>query len=151
MRERMKDIPHQIEAMREQLGTGLNGGLVYVGASRLTYLCKYESGGAESKVTETGLVDAPVSLAFNVNGKRREGWKVIVSLEPSDTYTVRLWKPSKISLKKQCQLMAENKVVPVGEVIDVACEIYCDQLQSCVEQMYDRAIRERNDGFIPLD
>jgi hypothetical protein len=146
----MSQLPYQIQAIREQLGNGLNGAMVYVGANQPTYSCKYESGGAESKVLENGLIDAPVSLAFRVNCKRGAGWRIFISLELSDTYTVRLWKPSKISLKKQCQLMAENKLVPVGEVLDSSSDIYCDMLQECVERMYDRAIKEKNGGFIPL-
>jgi hypothetical protein len=46
--------------------------------------------------------------------------------------------------------MAENKLVPVGEVLDSSSDIYCDMLQECVERMYDRAIKEKNGGFIPL-
>lgn len=143
-------LPYQIEAMVKQIGQGLNGGFVYVGASKKYFTCKYSTGGATSTVLPNGTVDAPVSLVFRVNGKRNAGWRFIVSIEPSDTYTVRLWKPIKIGLKKTCQLMAENKMVPVGEVIDSATDVYCDQLQDCIERMYDKAIKEHNQGFIPL-
>jgi hypothetical protein len=146
----MNQLPYQVQAIREQLGKGLRGALVYVGASQLTYSCKYENGGAESKVTDNGSIDAPVSLAFSVNGKRGAGWKIIVSLEPSDTYTVRLWQASRIGPKRAVRLMAECKPIPAGEVLDEASGVYCDQLQGIVEQMYDKAIKEKNDGFIPL-
>jgi len=143
-------VPYQIQAMREQLGKGLNGALAYVGASQLTYSCKDESGGAESKVLENGAIDAPVALIFKVNGKRGAGWKMIVSLEPSDTYTVRLWQASRIGPKRATSLIEAGKPIPVGEVLDTVTDVYCDQLQDIVEQMYDKAIKEKNDGFIPL-
>lgn len=144
-------IPQTIQSIQQQLGHGLTGAMVYVGASHPTYLCKHEYGGAESKVLENGMIDAPVSLSFKVNGKRGQGWRIFISLEPSDTYTVRLWKSIKTSLKKTCKLLQEKKIIPVGEVLDTATDIYCDQLQECVEGMYDRAIKAHNQGFIPLD
>lgn len=143
-------LPYQIEQMSHQIGNGLNGGFAYIGASKKYYTCKYPTGGATSTVLPNGTVDAPVSLVFNVNGKKGAGWKIIVSLEPSDTYTVRLWKPSKISLKKQCQLMSANQMVPVGTVMATSTDVYCDQLQGCIEAMYDKSIREHNNGWIPM-
>ena len=29
-------------------------------------------------------------------------------------------------------------------------DVYCDTLQSVIEQTYDRAIQDHNDSFIPL-
>jgi len=133
-------LPYQIQAMLEQMGSGLSGARVYVGASKLTYSCKYETGGAASKVMKNGTVDAPVALIFSVNGKRGAGWKMIVSLEPSDTYTVRLWKP--------CWRTSSDRV---GEILDESSDIYCDQLRECIERMYDRAIQKHCGGFIPLN
>lgn len=143
-------LPYQIEAMRQQLGTGLRGAMAYVGASQPTYSCKYPTGGATSKVTENGLVDAPVSLCFKVNGKRGAGWRMIVSLEATDTYTVRLWKKNPMGAKTAMKLMAEGKPLKVGEVISERSDVYCDNLQQVVEGMYDDAIKEKNGGFIPL-
>ena len=40
--------------------------------------------------------------------------------------------------------------VPAGEVLDTRENVYCDQLQEIVEQMYDRAIKNYNGGFIPM-
>lgn len=143
-------LPYQIQQMREQIGLGLKGGFVYVGASQLTYTCKHATGGAVSVILPNGLIDAPVSLSFRVNGKRNEHWRFFVSVEPSDTYKVYLWRKAKISTKKACQLMAEGKPVPAGEILDSAEDVYCDSLQECIEQMYDKAIKTHNQGFIPL-
>ena len=140
-------IPYQIQAIMEQLGNGLNGARAYVGASQLTYSCKHEAGGGNSKVLENGLVDAPVALTFNVNGKKGAGWKIIISIEPSDTYTVRLWKPVPMRAKKALEVGWDGKV---GEILDESTDVYCDQLQESVERMYDRAIQKHSGGFIPI-
>ena len=148
-------LPYQIEAMVSQLGgRGLNGAMAYVGASKPTYSCKFETGGANSKVTENGLVDAPVSLAFSVNGKRGAGWKIIVSIEASNTYTVRLWKPLNATAlaraKEMAAAKAEGRPERYGEVLDESSDVYCDVLKEVVERMYDRAIKKDGDGFVPL-
>jgi hypothetical protein len=140
-------VPYQIQAIMEQLGNGLRGARAFVGASQLTYSCKHETGSGESKVLDNGLVDAPVALTFNVNGKKSAGWKIIISLEPSDTYTVRLWKPIPMRAKKVLEGRWDGKL---GEVLDESSDVYCDQLQESVERMYDRAIQQHNGGFIPL-
>jgi len=147
-------LPYQIEAMREQLGKGLRGAMAYVGASKPTYTCKHETGGGNSEVTENGLVSAPVALTFAVNGKRGAGWRIIVSIEASDTYTVRLWKPvnttAKARMKEMEKAAAEGRPMKLGEVLDESSDVYCDVLQEVVERMYDRAINEKCGGFIPL-
>lgn len=143
-------LPYQIQAMKEQLGSGLRGALAYVGANQLTYNCKYETGGSNSKVFENGTVEAPVSLIFKVNGKRGAGWKMIINIEADDTYTVRLWQSARIGAKRAVKLMAEGKLIPAGEVLYEASMVYCDNLQAVVEAMYDKAIKEKNGGFIPL-
>ena len=141
-------VPYQIQAIMEQLGNGLRGARAYVGASQLTYSCKQETGGGESKVLDNGLVDAPVALTFKVNGKKGAGWKIIISIEPSDTYTVRLWKPVRAIAKKVAEGRWNGKL---GEVLDESSDVYCDQLQESVERMYDRAIQKHNGGFIHID
>ncbi len=82
------------------------------------------------------------SLAYNdnalhlyVNGKRGETWMISIILDVSDTYTVRL--------------VAENKAAK--QLLDSKDDVYCDELQAVVEQMYDNAIKKYNGGFIPLD
>lgn len=142
--------PHQIEQMSQQIGLGLNGGFVYVGASQKVYRCDHECGGSESRVLDNGMIEAPVNLTFRVNGKPRQQWKMIVSLEGDDTYTVYLWRPVRPSYAKITRLKASNVPVIFGQVIDQTSDIYCDQLQSCIEQMYDKAIKTLNQGFIPL-
>lgn len=69
-----------------------------------------------------------------VNGK--PGWCYIVSitLSAADLYDIELWGlcgRTKRSLGKQANL-------------------YGDELQHAVEQLYDRVMNETNDGIIPL-
>lgn len=144
------NIPYQIQAMMEQLGTSINGAFAYVGASTKVYSCKYPTGGSNSKVLENGLVEAPVSLTFQVNGKRGAGWRIIVNLEANDTYTVRLWKAARLGAKTVAKLMSQNKPVVMGEVLAEVTDVYCDNLQRIVEQVYDNAIQRHCGGFIPI-
>jgi len=132
----------RIEQMIDQLGgLGLGGSFVYVGASQIVYKSREdESKPDPSRVTDVGLIDYQTGLQFRINGKRF--WKIIVSLEPSDTYTVRLW-----------QGYAMPKVAKLGkfgEILYEFTEVYCDSLQDIVEHIYDTAIEEYLDGFIPL-
>jgi len=140
-------LPDTIRSIIDQMGgTGLRGALVYVGASKLTYKCPEPRGECRpdhtSRRTEggEGLIEFGVGLSFSVNGKRGEGWKVIVAYEPDDTYTVWLWK----------RIRRPRYTGQVGEVIGEIRNVYCDQLKSTVEEMYDGAIKERCGGFIPL-
>ena len=43
---------------------------------------------------------------------------------------------------------AESK--PAEMVLACVRDVYCDTLQSVIEQVYDRAIKEHNEGFINL-
>lgn len=119
----------QIQEIIGQLGgRGLRGGLVYVGAHNLQARA---NGICESKVTETS-IDFGVGLIFTPNIRRR-GARILITVEPSDTYTVRL--------------------LFVGKTIEVYKEfdnVYCDQLQFIVEQMYDEYIKTVQGGFISI-
>lgn len=130
--------PVEIAQMHEQLGgTGLSGAFVYCGANR----CTYQSQDLRpSQVLPDGTVDLGTGLVFHVNGKRGQNWRFIVSLEPSDTYTVRLWRSA---------TAAEQAKGLRGVLLEEKDDIYCDTLQECVEGMYDRAIAKHCDGFIP--
>ncbi len=73
-------------------------------------------------------------LRLYVNG--RPGWCYVVSITVSgaDLYDIELWGlrgKRKRSLGKQADL-------------------YFDELQQGVEQLYDKVMNETNDGFIPL-
>jgi hypothetical protein len=143
-------LPYQIEAIKQQLGGGLNSALAYTGAHQLTYFCKYEFGGGNSKVLDNGLVEAPVALTFRVNGKHGAGWRIIINIEPSDTYSVRLWQAAKLGAKTVSKLMAQNKPIMLGEVLAEVKDVYCDNLRQVVERMYDDAIKKHCGGFAPL-
>lgn len=68
-----------------------------------------------------------------VNGKPGYRWMVKITLDFSDTYIVELLASRGSSLKT---LAKQHNV-------------YCDELKSVVEQMYDGGIKEHNKGTIP--
>jgi uncharacterized protein (DUF1697 family) len=84
-----------------------------------------------------GFVDYEVGLQCRVNGKPGRAWTLIITYEPTDVYTVWLVEGHK---GRQ----------PDSMVLACQRDIYCDTLQSAIESTYDTAIREHNDGFIPL-
>jgi hypothetical protein len=140
-------LPYTIRTIIEQMGgSGLRGAMVYVGASTRTYKCPRVEGECRpdypSRRTENGegLIDYQVGLSFKVNGKRGQGWTMIVAYEADDTYTVWLWK----------RIRRPRYTGQVGEVLAEHRGVYCDQLKSTVEQTYDEAIRQHCGGFIPL-
>lgn len=53
-------------------------------------------------------------------------WEMVVAYEPDDTYTVWLWQWEHGE----------------GELLDHREDVYCDQLQSVLEGMYDRAVQK---------
>lgn len=73
-------------------------------------------------------------ISLQVNGKPGFGWFITITLDPSDTYIVEL------------AAHRGDKVESLAKETDV----YCDELQRTVEQMYDEAIKKHNRGFIPL-
>jgi hypothetical protein len=132
-------VPSRISEMMRQLGRGLSGALVYVGAGKVVY--QDREPWRSSQELPNGLVRFDVGIAFPVNGKRGQGWKIVISLEPCDTYTVYLCR--RANRKEQ----AAGKL---GVVMKSQDDVYCDVLQQVVEATYDNAIREKNGGFIPL-
>jgi hypothetical protein len=137
-------VPETIRTIIEQCGgMGLRGAFVYVGAQEFSYKCpnvRGECRGSPSNITEHGLVDYGVGLTFRVNGKRGANWRMMIAYEPDDTYSVYLWR--------RAYPKEEEKGLR-GVVLESADDVYCDTIKSVVEQMYDRAIKEHNDGFIP--
>lgn len=109
------------ETIAQLGGRGLSGALVYTGTTKMYMVDANKDGYKEA-------------MWFKVNGKR--GWQTFieVKLEPSDTYTVTLMnkrgaKPHKIRNTKE--------------------DVYCDELKTVFEEMYDKHMREFNNGFIP--
>ena len=90
-------------------------------------------------VSEGGLgnVDFEVGLRFKVNGKPGNNWVMIIAYEPDDTYSVWLIEGH-----------AGRK--PGSMVLACHRDVYCDMLRQVIEQTYDQAIRDHNQGFIPL-
>lgn len=73
-------------------------------------------------------------VGLMVNGKLGYRWMIKITLHPSDTYIVELFAFRGKNAKKLAQ--QEN--------------VYCDELKTVVEQMYDNTIKEHNNGLIPL-
>jgi hypothetical protein len=138
-------VPYTVQAIIAQAGgVGLRGAFVYVGASAFTYRCAEPVGEyRSSRMSQLrsgngrGFVDYEVGLQCRVNGKRGRAWTLIIAYEPNDTYTVWL-----IEVHRQRQ--------PDSMVLACQRDVYCDTLQGVIEAAYDRAIREHNQGFIPL-
>ena len=138
--------PHVIETIRQQIGTGISGGLAYVGADKLAYVypkgaprdCEYRPDCPSVVDPATGALKAEISLTFKVNAT----WTVVIAVayEPDDTYTVRMFR-----LRSPRERMDGG---PVVEVISERADVYCDELQGVVERMYDDYIREHQNGFI---
>ena len=127
------------EIIAQMGGMGLTGAPVYCGTSQILYNCK--SGRGDSRVLESGAVDYDTGVSLKVNGKCGKNWTIIVSLEGSDTYTVRLWQST--TPKKRRQGI-------YGEILDERDDVYCDELKGVVERMYDNAIKKHNGGVINI-
>jgi len=134
-----------IQTMIEQLGgRGIRGAFAYIGASQIRFKQRADDGYPDaSKIREDGWADFQTGLLFRVNGKRSETWKMLVTYEPSDTYTVRLFKLSGMS--------TAIKTGKAAELLDAVDDVYCEELQHIVEMMYDDAIKQYNGGVINLD
>jgi len=138
-------VPETIQAIIAQAGgLGLRGAFVYVGASAFTYRCaepvgEYRPSRSSQLRSESGrgFIDYEVGFQCRVNGKRGRACTLIIAYEPDDTYTVWLVEGHRA---RQLVLMV------------LAChrDVYCDTLQGVIEAAYDAAIREHNQGFIPL-
>ena len=141
----MKTVPDTIRAILDQAGgLGLRGAFTYIGASQFTYRCpephgEYRSSRPSRLQSEggQGFVDYEVGLQCRVNGKRGHAWTLIVAYEPDDTYSVWL-------------VEGHAGRQPGSMVLACQRDVYCDTLQGVIELAYDRAIREHNEGFIPL-
>ncbi len=68
-----------------------------------------------------------------VNGKPGYKWMIKITLHPSDTYIIELIASRGDTVKS----------------LDKLEDVYCDELQGVVEQMYDKAIKEHNKSAIP--
>jgi len=137
-------LPWRIQAIVDQSGGhGLRGAFAYVGGHEFCYNERQDEGTPDqSKVDEAGWIKYDTGLQFKVNGKCSQTWKIIITLEPSDTYTVRLVKVNGIKTL--------SKTGKAAEVLDTAEDVYCDPLQDVIESLYDEAIKKHCDGFIPL-
>lgn len=140
-----REMHWQIRQMIDQMGgLGITGAFAYIGANQICSRSRPDDSKPDpSVVTPQGAISYQVGLQFAVNGKRGEGWKMVVAFEPSDTYTVRLWRRSTEDELKNAGVM--------GVILDSTDDVYCDNLQRVVESMYDRAIEQYCNGFISLD
>ncbi len=140
-----ESLPETVQAIIAQAGgLGLRGAFTYVGASTFSYRCaealgEYRSSRPSRLVSEDGqgFVDYEVGLQCRVNGKRGRAWTLIVAYEP-DRHLHRL----------------AGRGPPGAQALEMvlACQrdVYCDTLQAVIEGGLRPAIREHNQGFIPL-
>ena len=138
-------VPETIRTIIGQAGgMGLQGPFTYIGAHDFGYKCaepegEYRSGYMSKLVSKGGLgnVDFEVGLRFKVNGKPGKNWVMIIAYEPDDTYSVWL-------------IEGHPERKPGSMVLACHRDVYCDMLRQVIEQTYDQAIRDHNQGFIPL-
>ena len=122
-------------------GTGLNGAFAYTRGRNISYKCRDDdSKPLNSEVLGNGLIDFEIGIQFTPNIGR--SWKMIISLEGDDTYTVRLWKPYTAPKAAKTGLF--------GKVMAEAKYVYNDMLKDIVESMYDEAINTHFGGFISI-
>lgn len=147
MNNKITITPYTIQCILDQVGQGLDGGIVYCGGRNLLMTFPLDGNRAEecrpereSTVTPFGMIDTPVSLRFRVNARRDV--RVVISYEPDDTYTVRLWRAHKLARRMKDGVM--------GEVLREQRDVYCDMLQEVVERFYDGYIREYQKGTIQV-
>lgn len=124
-------------------GLGLRGAFAYTGASQITYKDRPDEMTPDASRIDGYGIHFDTGIMWRVNGKRGQTWKELVTLEPSDTYTVRVLK-----INTPHQQLKDGR--PPCEVLYEAIDVYCDILQSVAEDAYDTAIKEHNDGWIPL-
>jgi hypothetical protein len=138
-------IPETIRTIIAQAGgLGLRGAFTYIGATQFRYRCARAEGeyrsAYRSRLTSEGgppRVDFDVGLETKVNGSTGRDWIQVIAYEPNDTYSVWLIEGH-----------ADRKAATM--VLACVRDVYCDTLQLVIEQTYDRAIAEHNQGFIPL-
>lgn len=136
--------PYTIKTIMEQLGTGLNGALAYIGAHSLYYThpagCRDRGclRSHDSMVNDNGTVNAEVALWCKVNTRRDV--RICVAYETDDTYTVYLWRANGPAKRRETGKM--------GEVLKESHDVYCDMLAEVVERFYDEYIRQYQAGAI---
>jgi len=133
----------QIEQMVQQLGgTGFRGALGYIGASKLSFRHRPDNGTPDASTFDdkTGAITFETGLSFKPNTKANT--RIIVTLEPSDTYIIRfvkLYPPSTLA-----------RTGKGSKMIKVIGDVYAEDLQHLVEQTYDEYIKEFQNGFIEI-
>jgi hypothetical protein len=73
------------------------------------------------------------TLAFKVNGRRGYKTYITIQLDFSDTYNVKL-----ISVKGAKLTEHDSKT-----------NVYCDEIKTVFEAMYDKHMNDHNNNFIP--
>ena len=138
----MATLPWRIQAMINQMGgRGFNGALLYTGASQLTFKDDDpdRTPTASRFDKETGAIHFDVGLMFKVNMRHGQTWKVVVALDPGDTYSVYLLHVAGIkTFTLTCKL---------SDLADSYTGVYAEMLQDIVQTIYDK---ELGSGGIPI-
>ena len=132
----MAPLPWRIQAIIDQMGgRGMNGALLYTGATGLTFkdATPERTPTASYFDKETGAIHFDVGLMFKVNMRHGQTWKVVVALDPGDTYSVYLLHVAGIkTFTLTCKL---------SDLADSYTGVYADMLQDIVETVYDNQLQ----------
>lgn len=123
-------------------GVGLGGAIVWTGGHNLLFSERKDDTYPNPSIVDwRGIIHSQTYVRFQVNGKPGENWIMFISFEPSDTFTVRLWRQFAPDVRLETKKM--------GEVLAEESNVYNDNLQAVVERMYDTEIQARHGG-IPI-
>ena len=85
-----------------------------------------------SETGKGGTIRYDYGIGFSLAGRANKH-KIIVALEPNDTYTVYVWRPATV------------KEAGIGVVLEKVEDVYADNLYSVLERRY----RQYVDGVVP--
>jgi hypothetical protein len=139
-------LPYTITTMLAHMGGfTFRGAPVRLGVDRRNVTFRHPDYGFEEEVRGEqpywaieGYLHYTVGIDLPVNGKRSEGWRMIVSLDGNDLYSVWL-------------IASDYKGQGRPHMLEAASSVYAEDLIVVMDDIHTRAIEEYCDGFIPLD
>jgi hypothetical protein len=134
MHWRTEQIIHQLG------GFGMGGAFIYTGRnSKIAAAAQDRRPDPSVWDEDHGTLSFETGLMWKVNMGPGQLWKMAVTLEPSDTYTVYYMR-----------LHGPREAAETGKLATLVTkfeDVYCDQLQSIVESTYDEHLNPAKAGL----